>query len=210
MMEIINLHTRFTVETLGRGELAPGVLDAVARVPRHCFVPTEICHYAYADGPLPIGFDKTISQPFIVALMTDLLETDPTHRVLEVGTGLGYHTAVLALLAGSVHTVEIIEELTELAEANLAEAGCNNIAFKTGDGSKGWLEHAPFDLILVAAASERAPSALIEQLTAGGRMVVPTGPDNAQRLTLVTKDDYGTVSAQEIMPVRFAELESYH
>ena len=156
------------------------ILEAMARVPRHEFVPVELTAYAYADQPLPIGYNKTISQPFIVALMTDLLDVPSAGKVLEVGTGLGYHAAVLASLGAQVYTVEIIEELAVQAGKRLKGLGFSNISMKVGNGEYGWPEYAPFDPILVCAASELVPAALLKQLKPGGKMVVPTGVAEAQ------------------------------
>jgi protein-L-isoaspartate(D-aspartate) O-methyltransferase len=158
--------------------------------------------------PLPIGFDKTISQPFIVALMTDLLAPQPHESVLEIGTGLGYQTAILAELAGQVWSVEIIEEFASHAEALLQDLGFSNIGIRVGDGSRGWPEHAPFDKILVAVAADRAPPALLEQLKPGGRLVLPVGSEDAQFLTVIDKDAAGQLKTRKLIPVRFSRLET--
>jgi protein-L-isoaspartate(D-aspartate) O-methyltransferase len=179
-------------------------------VPRHNFVPPELQHLAYADGPLPIGCDKTVSQPFMVALMTDLLDIEPGEKVLEVGTGLGYHAAILAGLAETVFTVEIHEELAREGRARLDALGYENIAFKIGDGAQGWPEHAPFDRILVAAAPELLPPALIQQLRPGGRMVVPAGLPDDQQLLVVDKDMDGRIATREVLQVVFAPLINSH
>src|SRR5687768_8973315 len=157
------------------------------QVPRHLFVPGIVAPYAYQDMPLPIGFDKTVSQPFMVALMTDLLAPQPHEAVLEIGTGLGYQTAILAELAGQVWSVEIIEEFASRAEALLEALGYANVAIRVGDGSRGWPEHAPFDKILVSVAAEHAPPALLEQLKPGGRLVMPVGGEEEQFLTVIDK-----------------------
>ena len=180
----------------------------MADVPRHRFVPSPLAALAYHDAPLPIGFDKTISQPFIVAVMTDLLAPLPTDSVLEVGTGLGYQTAILARLAGRVWSVEVVEELALEAEARLARLGYPNVDIRVGDGSRGWAEHAPFDKILVAAAAEVVPPALVEQLRPGGRMVLPLGGEEAQALTVLDKDDRDRLSRRQLLPVRFGRLET--
>jgi protein-L-isoaspartate(D-aspartate) O-methyltransferase len=208
MVEVIGIHADLTEDQLGKPELNARVLDALGRVPRHLFVPEPLGGLAYQDTPLPIGFEKTISQPFIVALMTDLLELQPHHVVLEVGTGLGYQAAVLSELAAQVWTIEIIEELAMAAEARLAELGYGNINIRIGDGTAGWAEHAPFDRILVAAGAEQVPPALIEQLRPGGRMVIPAGPADAQQLTVIDKDASGQTKSRAIMPVRFGALET--
>ena len=177
------------------------------RVPRHFFVPAEVAPYAYQDMPLPIGFDKTISQPFIVALMTDLLAPRQHEAVLEIGTGLGYQTAILAELAGQVWSVEIIEEFARHAGDLLKALGSSNVGIRVGDGSRGWPEHAPFDKILVTAAATRAPPALLEQLRPGGRLVMPVGAEEEQALTVIDKDTAGQLKARQLIPVRFSRLE---
>ncbi len=208
MIEIIAAHAFFAREQIGKDSLDERVLKAMARVPRHRFVPVEFTPYAYADHPLPIGFDKTMSQPFIVALMTDLLDIQPTDTVLEIGTGLGYHAAILAELSAQVYTVEIVEELAAQAERRLAPLGYANIEARVGNGEYGWPQHAPFDRILVCAASELIPAVLITQLKAGGRMIVPTGMPDSQSLLLVEKNADGRIKTKEILPVRFALLET--
>ena len=169
MVEVIAIYAELASEELGKAALDQRVMAAMERIPRHRFVPEPLAAVAYHDMPLPIGFDKTISQPFIVAVMTDLLAPLPTDTVLEVGTGLGYQTAILARLARRVWSVEIVEELALEAEARLRRLGCANVGIRVGDGSRGWAEHAPFDKILVTAAAERTPPALVEQLRPGGR-----------------------------------------
>ena len=193
---------------LGKAALGPRVIDAMARVPRHEFVPFELRPLAYADTPLPIGFGKTISQPFIVAVMTDLLDVRPDDRVLEIGTGLGYQTAILAELAGQVWSVEIIEEFANHAEALLHDLGFSNVGIRIGDGSRGWPEHAPFDKILVTVAAARTPPALLKQLKPGGRLIIPVGSEEVQLLTVVDKDAAGQLEARELIPVRFSRLEA--
>ncbi|MDP6804367.1 MAG: protein-L-isoaspartate(D-aspartate) O-methyltransferase [Rhodospirillales bacterium] len=209
MVQVIALHAQHAGSQVGKENIHDQVLDVMGRVPRHSFLLSDLLPYAYLDGPLPIGFDKTISQPFIVALMTDLLDLKPGDRVLEIGTGLGYHAAILAELAEAVFTIEIIEELASQARKNLYRAGYSNIELKVGDGSKGWAEHAPFDKILVAAAPDLIPPALIYQLSPNGRMVVPAGNPETQQLMLVFKNEAGTVSTRDVLPVRFGALESY-
>jgi protein-L-isoaspartate(D-aspartate) O-methyltransferase len=208
MIEIIGQHALFVREQLGKDAIDPRVLQVMEAVPRHDFVPLEIAPFAYADQPLPIGYDKTISQPFIVALMTDLLAVEPEHTVLEVGTGLGYHSAVLSGLAARVFTIEIIEELARHAKKRLDAFGCTNVVARIGNGEYGWAEHAPFDRILVCAASELIPAVLLTQLKAGGRMVVPTGLPESQVLMLIEKTAQGRITTREILPVRFALLET--
>lgn len=208
MVEVIGIHMDLMSDELGRSALDERVAAALLQVPRHRFVPTQLAAVAYHDTPLPIGFDKTISQPFVAALMIDLLAPQPGESVLEVGTGLGYQAAVLAELAGRVWTVEIVEEFAEAAKSRLQALGLTNVAIRVGDGSRGWPEHAPFDMILVTAAAPQVPEVLVEQLKTGGRMVIPIGPAEAQSLTLVWKDSSGPVELREILPVRFTLLET--
>ena len=210
MVELIQLYTQLSSAQIDRDRLDPRVLDAMAEVPRHNFVPRELQHVAYADSPIPIGCDKTVSQPFMVALMTDLLDIEPGDRVLEVGTGFGYHAAILAELADQVFTVEIHEELAGEAETRLDALGYENIGFKVGDGAQGWPEHAPFDRILVAAAPELLPSALIQQLKPDGRMVVPAGLPDSQQLLVVHKGADGHIATREVLQVVFSPLITSH
>lgn len=210
MVEQITLHARLVGDRTGRPELSDRVMSVMAEVPRHEFVPVELRQFAYMDSPLPIGFDKTISQPFIVALMTDLLEVEPTDNVLEVGTGLGYQAAVLAPLCKTVFSVEIIDELANSAERRLGDQKVKNVQLRVGDGSQGWADYAPFDRILVAAAPELVPTALLNQLKPGGRMVVPAGIEDAQQLMVVTKSASGQLNMEEILPVRFSALTVSH
>jgi protein-L-isoaspartate(D-aspartate) O-methyltransferase len=207
MVAEIAAKTIFACAQLGKAALGARVMQAMGKVPRHQFVPLEIRPYAYADTPLPIGFDKTISQPFIVAVMTDLLDVHPTDTVLEVGTGLGYQAAVLAGLAQRVYSIEIIEELAAQARQRLARQGHANVELRLGNGCLGWPEHAPFDKIIVTAAPELIPPALIYQLKPGGKMVIPAGMPDAQQLILLEKDAEGMVSTKEIFPVQFSLLE---
>ena len=208
MVEQVALHAGHVGGKTGRGEIAGSVMEAIGRIPRHAFVPVEMTLYAYLDSPLPIGCGKTISQPFIVALMTDLLEIGPEHRVLEIGTGLGYQAALLAELAAEVFTVEVIEELARSGRRRLTDQGYGNIRFRIGDGSLGWPEHAPFERIIATAAPDLIPPALLQQLKPGGRMVIPAGLEDDQRLLLVTKDGDGRIESEEILPVRFSMLMS--
>jgi len=169
-------------QIVARGIHDPRVLAVMSSVPRHCFVPPDDLPWAYSDGPLPIGHGQTISQPYIVALMTELLGLEPKDRVLEIGTGSGYQAAVLGLLAGEVHTVEFIPELAQQAERTLADLGYAQIHVHTGDGSLGWPEAAPYHKILVAAAAPEVPQALLDQLYEGGQMVIPVGNRSMQQL----------------------------
>jgi protein-L-isoaspartate(D-aspartate) O-methyltransferase len=207
MVELIEIRADLADE-LGKAALDERVIAAMRRVPRHHFVPAPVAPFAYEDTPLPIGFDKTISQPFIVALMTDSVAPQPHETVLEIGTGLGYQTAILAELAGQIWSVEIIEEFATHAEALLQAHGCANVRIRVGDGSRGWPEHAPFDKILVSVASDRPPPALLEQLKQGGRMAIPLGSEEAQLLTIIEKDAAGQLKTRELMPVRFSRLET--
>jgi protein-L-isoaspartate(D-aspartate) O-methyltransferase len=207
MVEVIEIYADLASEELGKAALDERVLAAMLRVPRHLFVPAAAAPFAYQDTPLPIGFDKTVSQPFMVALMTDLLALQPHEAVLEIGTGLGYQTAILAELAGQVWSVEIIEEFASHAEALLQGLGISNVGIRIGDGSRGWPERAPFDKILVTAAAEEAPPALLEQLKPMGRLVLPLGSEE-QLLTVIDKDAAGRFKARQLIPVRFSRLEA--
>jgi protein-L-isoaspartate(D-aspartate) O-methyltransferase len=207
MVAQIAAQTIFLTARLGKASLDRRVLDVVGKVPRHEFVRLELQPLAYADMPLPSGYDKTISQPFIVALMTDLLNLQPTDTVLEIGTGLGYQAAILAELARNVYSIELIEELALEARQRLARQAYTNIEVRVGDGRSGWPEHAPFDKIIVTAAPDLVPPTLLYQLKRGGKMVVPAGLPDTQQLLLVDKDANGMTSTREILPVRFSLLE---
>lgn len=189
----------------GHPVLDSRVLDAMRKVPRHEFVPWRQRHAAYRNRPLPIGAAQTISQPYIVALMTDLLQLQPGAKVLEIGTGCGYQSAVLAELAGEVFTVEIIDSLGREAAATLARLGYANVHTRIGDGYRGWPEAAPFDAIIVTAAPDHIPPALIEQLKPGGRMVIPVGT-LSQELMVVRKGPDGSTLNEQIVPVRFVPM----
>jgi len=194
-------------ERIGKYNLDARVMEVMGKVPRHEFVPVEIQPYAYLNRPLPIGFDKTISQPFIVALMTDMLDIRKEDVVLEIGTGLGYQAAVLAELAHKVYSMEIIEALAQQAVKRLSRAGYTNVEVKVANGSHGHPEHAPFDKVMVTAAPDLIPPPLINQLKPGGRMVIPAGLSDDQQLILVEKSANGRLSTREILPVRFSQLE---
>ena len=194
-------------DTIGKSAFDERVMTAIRKVPRHEFVPIEVQPYAYANIPLPIGFEKTISQPFIVALMTDLLDIQADDSVLEIGTGLGYQAAVLARLARKVYSVEIIEELGQQAKQRLRRQGYSNVELKIADGYHGWPEHASFDKVIVTAAPDLIPPPLIHQLKAGGKMVIPAGLPNTQQLILAEKLANGRMTMKEILPVRFSQLE---
>ncbi|HWK68137.1 MAG TPA: protein-L-isoaspartate(D-aspartate) O-methyltransferase [Rhizobiaceae bacterium] len=208
MVEMIAIHADLSSEELGKSKLDERVMAALERVPRHLFVPASIAPYAYQDMPLPIGFGKTISQPFMVALMTDLLDPQPDEKVLEIGTGLGYQTAILAELAEQVWSVEIVEEFARHAEVLLNSLGLTNVRLRIGDGSRGWPEHAPFAKILVTVAAERTPTAFLEQLEPGGRVVLPVGTEEVQWLTVIDKDAVGRLKTRRLIPVRFSQLET--
>jgi protein-L-isoaspartate(D-aspartate) O-methyltransferase len=207
MVELIEIQVELMSDELGQEALSEQVLAAMRRVPRHLFVAPSLASLAYQNTPLPIGFDKTISQPFIVALMTDLLAPQRHESVLEVGTGLGYQTAVLAELAGHIWSVEIVEELGSHAQMRLQPLGYSPVDIRIGDGSRGWVEHAPYDKILATAAAEQPPAALLEQLKPGGRLVLPLGPADDQRLTVIDKDAVGQTRTRDLIPVRFSLLE---
>ena len=194
-------------EVIGKAALDERVMSALAKVPRHEFVPVELQCYAYANIPLPIGFDKTISQPFIVGLMTDLLDIGANDAVLEIGTGLGYQTAILAYLAHKVYSIEIVEELGREAKRRLRQQGYTNIELRIANGYNGWSEHAPFDKVIVTAAPDLIPAPLIHQLKTGGKMVIPAGLPDDQRLILLERHIDGRVTTKEILPVRFSQLE---
>jgi protein-L-isoaspartate(D-aspartate) O-methyltransferase len=207
MVAEIAVQTIFLTGRLGRAALDRHVTEIMAKVPRHEFVPLELQPLAYANMPLPIGYEKTISQPFIVALMTDLLDLKPTDVVLEIGTGLGYQSAILAEFAQHVYSIELIEELAREARKRLARQAYTNVEIRVGDGRAGWPAHAPFDKIIVTAAPDLVPPTLIYQLKPGGKMIVPAGLPDEQQLLLVEKDLQGLVSTKEILPVQFSLLE---
>ena len=189
------------------GRFDPRVKDAIARVPRHLFVPPAQQPYAYENRPLPIGHEQTISQPYIVALMTDLLKLGKQDRVLEIGTGSGYQAAVLAELVRLVYTIEIVEPLATEARERLKRLGYRNVEVRTGDGYKGWEERAPFDAIMVTAGADEIPPPLLRQLKPGGRMVIPVGPAGSiQSLTLIEKQADGSIRSNQVIPVRFVPL----
>lgn len=189
-----------------RGVRDSRVLHAMRTVPRHWFVPDEVAGRAYADRPLPIGHGQTISQPYIVAFMTQALEVKDNHRVLEIGTGSGYQAAVLSGLAKEVFTIEIVADLGRRAAAVLKEGGYQNVSTRIGDGYQGWPEHAPFDRIIVTAAPDHVPQPLVAQLAPDGRMVIPVGPvGGLQELLVITKTDKGVVQKRTI-PVMFVPL----
>jgi protein-L-isoaspartate(D-aspartate) O-methyltransferase len=187
-----------------RGIQDPRVLDAMTRVPRHLFIPPAERHEAYGDHPVPIGFGQTISQPYIVAFMTEALRVEPAHRVLEIGAGSGYQTAILAELGATVYAMEVVHELAERARRVLEELGYTNIHVRAGDGYAGWPEHAPYDRVIAAAAAEDLPPAVIEQLVDGGILVIPLGVFN-QELRVIRRagERLETIGA---IPVRFVPM----
>ncbi|MBN2428670.1 MAG: protein-L-isoaspartate(D-aspartate) O-methyltransferase [Deltaproteobacteria bacterium] len=211
MVQEIEADVKSTRFFLDREILDPRVMAAIATVPRHEFVPPRQKTLAYLNRPLPIGHGQTISQPYIVAVMTDLLNLSPTGKVLEVGTGSGYQAAVLAELAAEVFTIEIIRPLGEDAGERLARLGYKNVQVRIGDGYYGWKEEAPFDAIVVTAAASHIPPPLIQQLKSGGIMVIPVGtPFMTQQLLLVTKEDEEKTTVRQILPVRFVPLTGKH
>ena len=207
MVETIVAITRETRFETGRERLSERVMVAMAKVPRHRFVPPGEERYAYDNRPLPIGHGQTISQPFIVALMTDLLELKPGHKVLEIGTGSGYQAAVLGELAREVYTIEIVEPLAKEAAARLVALGYRNVTARSGDGYLGWPEHSPFDAIMVTAGALEVPPALVTQLKPGGRLVIPVGPQwRGQSLLVIEKDASGKTTTRNVLAVRFVPL----
>jgi len=190
-----------------RGIHNPEVLRAMRATPRHLFVPPRLQDQAYADIPLPIGHRATISQPFIVAMMTELLEPDPAHRVLEIGTGSGYQAAILAQLAKHVYSIEIVPELAKSAREALARMGYRNVTVRQGDGYQGWPEEAPFDRIVVTAAPPEIPRALIDQLRRGGRLVLPVGELPNQELVVLEKKSDGSLSRRSAGAVWFVPMQ---
>jgi protein-L-isoaspartate(D-aspartate) O-methyltransferase len=207
MVEQIVAETEMLASQLGRAALADRVIEVMGRVPRHTFVPAEVQPFAYLNTPLPISHGKTISQPFIVALMTDLLDVREDTVVLEIGTGFGYQAAILAELTRQVYSVEIIEGIAAQSKKRLSSLGYKNIALRLGNGALGWPEHAPYDRIMVTAAPDLIPPSLLQQLKPNGKMVIPSGIPDQQQLLLVEKNDQGRISTREILAVRFSELE---
>jgi protein-L-isoaspartate(D-aspartate) O-methyltransferase len=207
MLAEVELDMRDTARSTGRDRLDPRVAAAIGKVPRHRFVPPQLAERAYENRPLPIGHEQTISQPFIVALMTELVEPKPTDRVLEIGTGSGYQAAVLAELVARVYTIEIVRPLGERAAAVLNALGYRNIETRIGDGYLGWPEAAPFDAIVVTAAPEKMPQPLVDQLAPNGRLIAPVGSRfGIQTLQLLRKDAQGRAVARSVLEVRFVPL----
>lgn len=211
MIEAVVHDARSTGRSTGRPELAPRVLEALEAVPRHEFVPPELEGHAYENRALPIGEGQTISQPFIVALMTDLLDPEPTDRILEIGTGSGYQAAVLAHLVGVVRTIEIVRPLGQRAAALLERLGLDNVHVRIGDGWKGWPEKGPYDGIVITAAIAEIPPPLLDQLAVGGSLVVPRGhPGGHQELVVVRRGENGRLETREVLPVRFVPFTGSH
>ena len=211
MINEIEADVRATKRYLKKEVLDSRVMDAMNSVPRHLLVPDKLRPYAYLNKPLPIGYGQTISQPYIVAIMTDLINPRPEHKILEIGTGSGYQAAILSKLVQQVYTIEIIEELGERAKVDLHKLGYNNIQVRIGDGYYGWEKYAPFDGIVVTAATSHIPPPLIQQLNPGGRMIIPVGSRFlTQQLLMITKSDKGNITTQQILPVRFVPLTGEH
>ena len=209
MLVVVAAHAALSAEATGRSEISESVLNAMMEVPRHEFVAEHYRLRAYEDCPVPIGYEKTVSQPFIVALMLELLDIQSNERVLEIGTGLGYQAAVLSRIAAEVCTVDIIQELADDAVGRLGALEYSNVRVRVADGSFGWSEYAPYDKIIVAASSEYVPPALLDQLKSGGRLIMPVGPESDQELVLIEKNAAGTTK-EEILPVRFSRLVVAH
>jgi protein-L-isoaspartate(D-aspartate) O-methyltransferase len=204
MIAVIEAHAGNAPGALEDGTIDPTVLDAMRQILRDAFVPEDVKAFAYEDTPLPIGYSQTISQPFIVALMTDLLDVGSGDTVLEIGTGSGYQAAVLSPLVDQVYSIEIVPELGERAAGTLEEQGFENVETRVADGYYGWPEAAPFDGVIVTAAAGQIPPPLVEQLEPGGKMVIPVGtPFSAQMLMLVEKQEDGSITTRQILPVQF-------
>ena len=211
LVELIKKNVQLSSDFLEKDRLDPRVLEAIRKVPRHEFVPEKQRRWAYKNRPLPIGYGQTISQPAVVAIMTDLLQLIKTDRVLEIGTGSGYQAAILAELVESVHSIEIVKDLADRATADLERTGYGQINTRHGDGYYGWETAAPFDGIIVTAAASHIPPPLIKQLKPGGRMIIPVGERfMVQHLVLVTKDADNNVTTRQILPVKFVPLTGQH
>jgi protein-L-isoaspartate(D-aspartate) O-methyltransferase len=211
MLQDIRAEANYICRMTGREMLHDNVLEVMSRVPREHFVGKGFRNHAFENSPLPIGQGQTISQPFIVALMTDLVAAQPGDKVLEVGTGSGYQTAILAQLVEKLYTIEIIPELADSSRQRLTEEGYDNIHFRIGDGYYGWKEEAPFDVIMVTAAAKEIPHKLVEQLAPNGRMAIPVGDYScSQDLILLQKDADGKVHTSRILPVAFVPLTGEH
>ncbi len=211
LIEEIEINVRETSYYLNKTKLDARVMDALRKVPRHQFVPSQLKRVAYANRPLPIGHGQTISQPYIVAIMTDLINVDQDDRVLEIGTGSGYQAAILSEMVKDVFSIEIIEPLMKSAKKRLKNLGYDNIHLRLADGYHGWEEKAPFDAIIVTAATSHIPPPLIKQLRRGGKMIIPVGgPFMIQHLVMVEKDENGISKTRQLLPVRFVPLTGKH
>jgi protein-L-isoaspartate(D-aspartate) O-methyltransferase len=197
----------FLTPQIGKSSFNSRVIEVMGRIPRHEFVPVELQAYSYINSPLPVGYGKTVSQPFIIALMTDLLDPQAGDTVLEVGAGVGYQAAILSELVKQVYSIDIIEELALETRKRLQRLGYRNIEIGVGNGYYGWSEHAPFDKIIVTAAPDLIPPPLIAQLKPGGKIVIPTGIPDKQQLVVLEKSADGKLATREVLPVRFSELE---
>lgn len=207
MIDDIELEVEYTRNLIGREHLDPKVMSAMRDVPREKFVPPEMQYAAFENGPLPIGHGQTISQPYIVALMTDMLNLQPDCRVLEIGTGSGYQTAILSQLCKKVYTVEVVPELGEDAKRLFRKLGYHNVEARTGNGYNGWPEHAPYEGIIVTAAAPYIPMTLVEQLKPNGRLVIPVGPPHShQELMLVEKEPQGGMRTRSVLGVAFVPM----
>ena len=208
MLKDIEREVQYTRKMIGKDALDPRVMAAMANTPRHEFVPKSFLNAAFNNGPLPIGHGQTISQPYIVALMTDMLELEADDIVLEIGTGSGYQTAVLSQLCKQVYTIEYLPALADAAKVRLQRLGYANIECRTGNGYDGWPEHAPYDGIIVTAAASHIPRPLVEQLKPGGHLVIPVGRAHMyQELALVNKDENGEISVKDVLGVAFVPLQ---
>ncbi|HTH27715.1 MAG TPA: protein-L-isoaspartate(D-aspartate) O-methyltransferase [Sphingobium sp.] len=208
MVEVVDVHFDLLGDEIGRSRMGERLRHALLKVPRHLFAPLELAAIAYQDAPLPIGFGKTISQPFIAALMIDLLDVRADDAVLEVGTGFGYQAAVLGELARHVWSIDVVEEFNEIAQSRMDALGYGNVSLRVGDGARGWPDEGPFDKILVTAAARELPPRLLEQLRPGGRLVIPLGEDDAQLITLVYKGTDRLITTEGILPAKFTRLET--
>jgi len=208
MIADIEREVEYTSRLIGRRALDPRVMNAMEAVPRDKFVPADMRHFAFENGPLPIGHGQTISQPYIVALMSDLLQTQEDHVVLEVGTGSGYQTAVLSRLVRQVYSIELVSELGQASAGRLKELGYTNVECRIGNGYSGWPEHAPYNGIIVTAAATHIPQPLVDQLVTGGRLVIPVGdPYGPQELVVVTRGEDDHIHMREILGVAFVPLQ---
>jgi len=211
MIRLIEADVRYTSHYLKQSSLDTRVLDAMAQVPRHEFVPSSMVDKAYQNRPLPIGHGQTISQPYIVAIMTDLLDIEPGQRILEIGTGSGYQAAVLAQIGTRVWSVEIIPPLGQQAKTRLQRLGYDRVELRIGDGYYGWPEQAPFDAIIVTAAANHIPPPLLKQLKPGGKMIIPVGSRfTTQQLILITRGENNEFVTRQVLPVRFVPLTGQH